>query len=152
MSLLADPPIPLAGHIASRKMQQPGVIRPRTNSRMLTAASVLVASASRRSGLKSVRPELLMIRSRFFCSRRAVSASSPSPAAYIAFDHLDLLAQKLRKPVAIPLKQRIENRRFFHHLLEAPLRRIRLLPPDQQIDPFHIRANPAAYSPATPCR
>ena len=34
-----------------------------------TAASTLVASASRRSGLKSVRPELLMIRSRFFCRR-----------------------------------------------------------------------------------
>ena len=43
-----------------------------------TAASTLVDSASRRSGLKSVSPELLMIRSRFFRKRSETSGASPS--------------------------------------------------------------------------
>ena len=69
---------------------------------------------------------------------RRLGAESEAWLGDIPFDDLDLVAQKAEKPVAVALKQRIEHRRVFHHLLEAPVRGIRLLPADQQVDPFHV--------------
>src|SRR5580692_3372485 len=70
-------------------------------------------------------------------SRLAIE-SEPRPGN-IPFDHLDLVPQKIEKPVPVALKQRIEYRRVFHHFFETALRRIRLLPPDQQINSLHVR-------------
>ena len=57
----------------------------------------------------------------------------------IAFHHFNLLAKEIGQSGAVALEQRIEHWGFFHHLLEAALRRIRLLPPDQQVNPLHLR-------------
>ena len=39
----------------------------------------------------------------------------------------------------MPVKERIEHRRIFHHLFKTPFGRIRLLSADQKIDLLHVR-------------
>src|SRR5579859_6975513 len=57
---------------------------------------------------------------------------------HITFNNLNLVAQKICQPVAMPLKQRIEDGRLFQHLLEAPICWIGLLAADQQINSFYF--------------
>src|SRR5260370_33232799 len=79
---------------------------------------------------------------------RRFGAESKPRLSDVSFDDLDLVTQKFEKPIAVPLEQRIEYRRVFHHLLEAAFCRVRLLPADQQANPLHVRQIQQCNSPA----
>ena len=97
--LLAHPSVARPGHVTGGKMQQAGVVATCGQIReCCTAASTFVASASRKSGLKSVSPELLMTRSSRLCKRWQTSGARPSPGwRNVALDHLHPLTQKARQ-------------------------------------------------------
>ena len=130
--LLGDPPILLSGHVARREMQEPRVIR-RSYELKDIDRSVRIS----REGVAQVGIEIRQARAVnnqiqvLLQMAGNLGAESKPRLGDVPFDDLDLLAQKIREPVSMPLKQRIEHRRLFHHLLETPLRRIRLLPADQ---------------------
>ena len=69
---------------------------------------------------------------------RDLGVESEARLRNVAFDDFDLVAQKVEEPVAMTVEERIEYRRLFHHLFEAPLGRIRLLAADQKIDLLHV--------------
>ena len=100
----------------------------------------MLARASRRSGLKSVRPELLTTRSSSARELRPRLRGHPqSRLAHVAFDDFDALGDEIREPVAKLLLQRVEYGRLLENFLKAPLRGRRALAADQQVNLADLR-------------
>src|SRR6202030_1208564 len=79
LHFLDDSAVLRSHHIASGKMHQGGVIRFAQKFNQMRTGATLLARASRRSGLKSVNPELLTTRSRLLTSCTRVCEAIPSP-------------------------------------------------------------------------
>ena len=102
---------------------------------------MLLVIASRRSGLKSVSPELFTTKSiRTFANRSRRAASKPKARlAHISFHHLDLFVEKIGEARAMALFQRIENGRLATIFSNRLLRRAGALAPNQQINFADLR-------------
>ena len=103
-------------------------------------ARTFIASASRRSGLKSVSPELLTITSSERAKRCRTSGAGPGPAWLTSPSTTSIVSRRnSANPVAVLLRQRFEYRRFLDHALEALQRSRRAVVPHQQIDAADFR-------------
>ena len=64
----------------------------------------------------------------------------PEPRlACVSAQHLDVLAQEIREPVAMPLGQPVEHRRFLDHALESLERARRTVPAHHQMNAPDLR-------------
>src|SRR5215472_12037225 len=71
--------------------------------------------------------------------RRHFGIDAKTRLGDVPFHYFNPFRQKFRGICAVALEQRVEDGRFSHHFLESFLRRIGLLPADQQMNFLYLR-------------